>query len=88
MLQSDMNAVTMTYSSLLLKDGKKAICIRFERESQNEIHYAEAFLPDHKIQKKSGFSEDEILNLEDYLKFNKEYILEESKKISSIMHWF
>jgi CRISPR/Cas system-associated protein Csx1 len=88
MIQSDNNAVTMTYSSLLLKDGKKAICVRFERKTLHEIHYAEAFLPDYKIQKQSGFSEDEILHLEDYLKINKDFILEESKKISNIMNWF
>ena len=26
--------ITMTYSSFLMKDGKKAICVRFERETE------------------------------------------------------
>lgn len=88
MNQPNSNTITMTYSSLLLKDGKKAICVRFERDVKEEIHYAEAFLPDYKIQKQYGFSEDEIIQLEEYLKFNKDIILQESKKISNIMHWF
>lgn len=88
MIQFDPNSVTMTYSSLLLKEGKKAICVRFERASEKEVHYAEAFLPDYTIQKKFGFSEDEIIQLEEYLKLNKDFILQESKKISNIMHWF
>ncbi len=88
MTHSDVNTITMTYSSLLQKDGKKAICVRFERKSLQGINYAEAFLPDYNIQKQSGFSDDEILQLEEYLKSNKDFILEESKKISNIMNWF
>jgi hypothetical protein len=88
MNQFDHNSVTMTYSSLLLKDEKKAICVHFERACEQGVHYAEAFLPDYRIQKNFGFSKDEIIQLEEYLKLNKDFILQESKKISNIMHWF
>ncbi|HEX3022878.1 MAG TPA: hypothetical protein VHQ24_15810 [Lachnospiraceae bacterium] len=88
MMHSDKDTMTMTYSSLLQKDGKKAICVRFERKTEHENNFAEAILPDHQIKKQSGFTQEEIIQLEEYLKANKNFILEESQKISNIMHWF
>ena len=88
MNQSRNDEITMTYSSLLQKNGQKAICVRFERTSDTGSDYAEALLPDHRINKQSGFTEEEIVKLEEYLKGNKDYILQEAKKISGITHWF
>lgn len=80
--------ITMTYSSLLSKDGKKAICVRFERETIAGTDYAEATLPDHTIQRKQGFSEEELAQLEFYLKVNKDEILKNAKQITGLAHWF
>lgn len=85
---SNSENITMTYSSLLMKEGKKAICVRFERNSNGKTDYAEATLPNHIIERQNGFSEEEISQLEFYLKVNKDEILKNSKKITGIMHWF
>jgi ribosome-binding factor A len=68
-MHSDKDTITMTYSSLLQKDGKKAICVRFERKTEQENNYAEAILPDHQIKKQSGFTQDEIIQLVPELEF-------------------
>lgn len=85
---SDHDNVTMTYSSLLQKNGKKAICVCFERISQNGKDYAEALLPSCEFINQKGFTKDELTQLELYLKLNKDDILEKSKEISKLTYWF
>lgn len=87
-MQEAQDSITMTYSSLLMKDGKKAICVRFERSGENGTDYAEATLPNSGITKQQGFSEEEIAQLELYLRANRDEILKNSKQISGLMNWF
>lgn len=83
------DSITMTYSSLLMKDGKKAICVRFERlRSDGGTDYAEATLPNSGIMKQQGFNEEEITQLELYLRVNRDEILKNAKHITGFMHWF
>ena len=86
MIQDD--SITMTYSSIVMKNGKKAICVRFEREHDFGTDYAEAMLPDPHIVKQLGFSDEEITQLEFYLKVNRDDILKNSKEITSFLNWF
>ena len=85
---SDYDNITMTYSSLLQKNGKKAICVCFERITPNGKDYAEALLPNCEFINQKGFTKEEITQLGLYLKLNKDGILEKSKEISKITHWF
>lgn len=82
------DSITMTYSSLLMKNGKKAICVRFERPSSNGIDYAEAMLPNSGITKQKGFTDEEITQLELYLRVNRDEILKNAKEITGFMNWF
>ena len=88
MANTSNDSVTMTYSSLLLKNGKKAICVRYERSSLNGVDFAELLLPECNVTAQKGFTEDELVQLKFYTKANKDDILQKSKGISNIMHWF
>ena len=48
---------------------------------------AEAILPDCKITKQSGFTADEINQLEQYLTQNKDDIISKAKVISNPLNW-
>ncbi len=51
------------------------------------IDRAEAILPDCKITKQSGFTADEISQLEQYLLQNKDDIISKAKVISNPLNW-
>lgn len=88
MKYNENETFTMTYSSLLQKDGKKAICIRFERTEKGAQDFAEFLLPTCNILTYKGFDEEELSQLKIYLKGNKDSLLKKSKEISTITHWF
>lgn len=58
--------MTMLVSGILEKDGKKIAYISFEEEGRS----AEAVIPDCKVTINRGFSDDECVQLEAYLKDN------------------
>ncbi len=74
----------MTYSSVVAKDGKPVVAVRFERG----LDFAEAILPDCTIRKSSGFSKEEIAGLEFYLKRNKKEIGAKAKAITGLQNFF
>ncbi len=74
----------MTYSSVVAKDGKPVVAVRFERDGD----YAEALLPDYTITKSKGFTEEEIAALEFYLKSNKKEIGAKAKAITGLQNFF
>ncbi len=74
----------MTYSSVVSKDGKPVVAVRFERDND----YAEALLPDCSVRTSKGFSEEEIAALEFYLKRNKKDIGSKAKAITGLNNFF
>lgn len=62
------------------KEGKKQAYVRFDEG----ICFAEGIIPDCKITKQKGFTEDEISQLEDYLKANLTSLKKEAAKINPI----
>ncbi len=82
--------VSMTYSGVLHdKAGKPFVCVRFERKnSKGTLDEAEMHVPGGKILKSSGFTDDEVHQMVDYLKENEEDIKKKAKEISSILHIF
>ena len=74
--------VMLTFSSVLNKNGKPMVAVRFERDTD----YAEGSVPECKITKSNGFSADEISMLNDYLVNNKGDIISRAKSISGISH--
>lgn len=74
----------MTHSGILVKKGRKHVFVRFERGTD----MAEASLPECKVIKNCGFSEEEIAGLELYLELKNDEIFEKAKAISGMKHWF
>jgi hypothetical protein len=70
--------MNMLVSSLVGKGEHKRICVYFSDKDK----YAEGSIPDCKITSSKGFSQDEIKEIEDYLKENKDHIIEEARKVN------
>ena len=79
-------AMNMTYSAVVTKENKKAVCVRFERKGGAE--YAEGILPYCDVVRQKGFSKEEIMQLENYLKANRSEILSKAKELNNFMNWF
>ena len=76
--------VKMTYSSIIIMEGRPAVAVTFERGQD----LAEGMIPSARISKNKGFSEEEVQQLSAYLAQNKDAIMHEAKKISSLKHLF
>lgn len=74
--------MTMTYTSVLTKDNKPMISLLFERKGDK----CEAIVPDCKVTKNNGFSDEEVKAIEQYLAANKKMIIENSKGISGLFN--
>ncbi len=83
----EQGEVKFTYSGILMKDGKKTICVRFERGNGKNADYAEGSIPACKIDKHRGFSEEEIHQMEEYLGTEQMNIVNEAKKLNNILKW-
>ena len=73
-----------THSSVLSKNGKSFVLVRFERGEYS----AEGTVPDCLILRSNGFTQEEIEELEDYLDQNRQQIIDAAKSISNIKHLF
>lgn len=74
----------MTYSSIVVADGKKKVSVKFEDGER----FAEGSIPECKITKSAGFQEDELLVLEKYLQMNQMDIIKKAKEISGFRNLF
>lgn len=74
----------MTYSGLLLYKGEKTVRVKFERGKND---FAEGIVPSGIIEKSSGFSEEELEKLSDYLKYNASDIMAKAKDVNPIRDW-
>lgn len=81
---ADANELKLTHSSILSAQGKPFVSVRFDRGRD----FAEGSIPDAKIIKSVGFTEDEIIELENYLADNAKDLFIRAKDISGITHWF
>lgn len=78
------NELRMTHSCILAKGKEKIVRVTFEGQGA----YAEGIVPSGKIEKQHGFTNEEVEQLEIYLKLNKEDIMKKAKEITGITHWF
>ncbi len=74
--------LTCTYSTVLSKNGRPFVSVMFERGED----IAEGTVPDCIITKSSGFTEEEVAEIEDYLEEHKQEIIDGAKRISNIKH--
>lgn len=75
--------VKLTHSGILVKKGRRHVSVRFERGAD----VAEASLPECKVTKNHGFSEEEVKGLENFLEIKNDEIFAKAKEISNIKHW-
>lgn len=80
----DVHKLKITHSSVLNKQGKPFVSVMIEREQD----CAEGSVPDCTITKSRGFDEEEIGELEEYLRSHGQEIIDEAKKITGFMKWF
>lgn len=73
---STVNGTVMNHSEIIEKDGFETIKIHFERPNQNGFDFLDMELPSGNIYKSFGFSEDDILDLKNYVHDNDSLIWE------------
>lgn len=79
--------IKFTYSGIFTKNNAKVVHVYFERTSGTGNDYAEGSIPECQIKRQQGFTEDEILQLENYLKENSDIILSKAKEINFLNSW-
>ncbi len=77
---STVNEVVLTHSDILFENGSRKVLIRYERPTEKGFDFAEGVLPECVFFKTSGFDEDEIFDLIDYVKSNSLLIWEYAQK--------
>ena len=70
--------MNMICSGILRKNGEKIIYVRFERGED----FAEGSLPAAKITSQSGFTPDQIEQMEAYMSENRFEIIEQAKSVN------
>ncbi len=65
---STIDNIVLTFSDVEEdKNGFDSITFRFERSNDNGFDFAEGTLPENQIYKTYGFSEDELMQMQEYL---------------------
>ena len=77
---STVDNIVLTFSDIEEKNGFDEITVYFERPNNDGFDFAEGKLPNNMFYKTHGFSEDELLELEGYLKNNNFLIWEIAKE--------
>lgn len=67
---STVDNIILTFSDIEERNGFEEITVRFERPNENGFDFAVGKLPNNMFYKCFGFSEDELLELERYLRNN------------------
>ncbi|MEG0805644.1 MAG: hypothetical protein RR364_03335 [Lachnospiraceae bacterium] len=80
-------SLTLTYSAVSGQGTEKKVNIRFERRNGEKIEFAEGVIPDGKIEKSIGFTQQELAGLELYLKEHTGELFQKAKKINEQMFW-
>ena len=73
-----MKQMNMLVSGLVGSGDHKRICVYFSDKEK----YAEGSIPDCRITSSKGFNKDELAEIEEYLKDNRDHIIEEAKKVN------
>jgi hypothetical protein len=77
---STVDGIILTHSDMLFENGSRRVLVRFERASDNGFDFAEGVLPECIFTKLSGFSEDELFDLKDYVRCNSPLIWDYAQK--------
>ena len=67
---STRNDIILTFSDIETINGFESITVYFERANNNGFDFAEGKLPNNLFYKSYGFSQEELIRLEKYLRNN------------------
>ncbi len=81
---STVDNIVLTFSDIEEKNGFDEITVYFERPNDKGFDFAEGKLPNNMFYKTYGFSEDELLELERYLRNNNSLIWEIAREKESV----
>ena len=77
--------ITFTQTGVIRRNNKNAVCVRFEREGTAGTEFAEGFVPECKIIKSNGFTQEEMEKLEAYMLEEKPNIIAKAKEMSNFL---
>ena len=77
---STVDDIILTHSDMIYENNARSVIVRFERTNGNGFDFAEGLLPECVFTKLSGFSEDEIFELKDYVRCNSALIWDYAQK--------
>jgi len=77
---STVDDIILTHSDMFYEDHSRKVLVRFERTNGKGFDFAEGVLPECTFTKLSGFSEDELFELQDYIKNNSPLIWDYAQK--------
>ena len=85
---STVDDVVLTFSSIEQVNNFDSITVLFERANKNKngFDFAEGKLPNNLFYKSYGFSEDELMDLENYLLRNSFLIWEIAKEREGVLN--
>ena len=81
---STVDDIILTFSNIEEINKFDSISVRFERANKNGFDFAEGKLPNNLFDKTYGFSEDELMELENYLHKNSFLIWEMARERGGI----
>ena len=81
---STIDNIVMTYSDIENVNDFDSIIVLFERANKNGFDFAEGRLPNNMFHKTCGFSEDELMELENYLLRNAFLIWEMAREANGV----
>lgn len=73
---STVNGIIMNHSEVIDKNGFDTVLVHFERPNKNGFDFLDMELPGNNVYKSFGFSEDDILDLKEYVRDNDSLIWE------------
>ncbi len=82
---STVDNVVLTFSDIEENNGFEEITVLFERSNDHGFDFAEGKLPNNMFYKTYGFSEDELLELERYLRNNNFLIWEIAREKEGVI---
>ncbi|MCL2845089.1 MAG: hypothetical protein FWE23_06525 [Chitinivibrionia bacterium] len=77
---STVDNVVMTHSDMEYKDTGRKVRVHFERPNGSEFDFAEGNIPSFEFDKSYGFNQNELLQLQRYLRNNSFLIWEYAQK--------
>ena len=77
---STVNGIIMNHSEVIDKNGFEAVRVHFERPNGKGFDFLDMELPGCNVYKSFGFSDDDILDLKEYVRDNDSLIWEFARK--------